>query len=211
MRGKQAISLALSCDGPARETLFDDFERTDSSPMRNGESIFRFYNRVNRPEWARVRDELESWYCYHPDPDGQLRDHFRGKRHDQHLGAWWELYVFTFYRKLGYEVTMHPELPNGRPDKPDFLIRSDESAAYVECKAVIERSRTALEAAILDVTNTASHPDFILELDIDRAESTKWHRADNVAFCHVAATEVHGTLAFIHGCFDGPMPLKPAL
>jgi hypothetical protein len=81
------------------------------------------------------------------------------------------LYVFTFYRKLGYEVTVHPELPNGRPDKPDFLIRRDGSAAYVECKAVIERLRTAVEAAILDATNTATHPDFILELDIGREGS----------------------------------------
>jgi hypothetical protein len=158
-------------NGSARETLFDDIERTDSSPMRYGENIFRFYNRINRPDWARVRDELESWYRYHPDPDGRLRDHFRGKRHDQHVGAWWELYVFTFYRKLGYEVTVHPELPNGRPDKPDFLIRRDGSAAYVECKAVIERLRTAVEAAILDATNTATHPDFILELDIGREGS----------------------------------------
>ncbi|OBG30967.1 hypothetical protein A5672_27175 [Mycobacterium alsense] len=135
--------------------------------MAYGENIFHFYNRIDRPEWARVRDELESWYNYHPDPDGQLRDHFRGKRHDQHVGAWWELYVFTFFRKLRYEITLHPELPNGRPDKPDFLISRDGAAAYVECKAVIERSRTAVEAKILDATNTASHPDFILELDVE--------------------------------------------
>lgn len=154
-------------NGSARETLFDDIERIDSSPMRYGENIFDFYNRINRPEWARVRDKLESWYRYHPDPDGQLRDHFRGKRHDQHVGAWWELYVFTFFRKLGYETIVHPELPNDRLKKPDFLISRDRSAAYVECKAVIDRLRTPVEAAILDATNTASHPDFILELDVE--------------------------------------------
>jgi hypothetical protein len=149
------------------ETLFDDTERTDSSPMRYGENIFDFYNRIDRPDWARVRNELDSWYRCHPDPDGQLRAHFQGKRHDQHVGAWWELYVHAFFRKLGYEITVHPELPNGRPDRPDFLIIRDGSAAYVECKAVIERSRTAVENAILDATNMASHPDFVLELDIE--------------------------------------------
>jgi hypothetical protein len=135
--------------------------------MRYGENIFDFYNRIDRPDWAHVRDELESWYRCHPDPDGQLRAHFQGKRHDQHVGAWWELYVYAFFRKLGYEIIVHPELPNGRLDKPDFLISLDGSAAYVECKAVIERLRTAVEAAILDATNTASHPDFVLELDIE--------------------------------------------
>jgi hypothetical protein len=153
--------------GSPRETLFDDVERTDSSPMRYGENIFDFYNRIDRPDWARVRDELESWYRCHPDPGGQMRGHFQGKRHDQHVGAWWELYVYAFFRKLGYEIIVHPELPNGRLDRPDFLISRDGSAAYVECKAVIERLRTAVENAILDATNTASHPDFVLELDIE--------------------------------------------
>lgn len=44
--------------GSPRETLFDDVERTDSSPMRYGENIFDFYNRIDRPDWAHVRDEL---------------------------------------------------------------------------------------------------------------------------------------------------------
>jgi hypothetical protein len=52
--------------GSARETLFDDIERTDSSPMAYGESVFDFYNRVDRPEWARVRSELDEWYSHYP-------------------------------------------------------------------------------------------------------------------------------------------------
>jgi hypothetical protein len=139
--------------------------------MAYGENVFDFYNRINRPEWARVRDELEIWYSYHPDPCGELRSHFRGDRQDQHFGAWWELYMYTFYRKLGYEITVHPTLPNGKEDKPDFLVCRDGACAYVECKAVIERARTALEASILDATNTASHPDFMLELEIEQEGS----------------------------------------
>jgi hypothetical protein len=157
--------------GSTRDTLFDQCERTDSSPMAYGENVFDFYNRINRPEWARVRDELEIWYSYHPDPCGELRSHFRGDRQDQHFGAWWELYMYTFYRKLGYEITVHPTLPNGKEDKPDFLVCRDGACAYVECKAVIERARTALEASILDATNTASHPDFMLELEIEQEGS----------------------------------------
>jgi hypothetical protein len=151
------------------KTLFDQFERTESSPMAYGGSVFDFCNRVDRPEWARVRAELEDWYSHYPDRDRQLRKHFRNRRrNDQHFGAWWELYMYTFYRRLGYEITVHPTLPNIKKTKPDFLITRDGEGAYVECKAVLERTRSATEAAILNCTNRASHPDFILELDIDQ-------------------------------------------
>lgn len=152
---------------PPRKTLFDQCERTDSSPMAHGGSVFDFVNRVDRPEWARVRAELEDWYSHHPDKDGELRQHFRNsRRNDQHFGAWWELYIFTFYRRLGYKIVVHPTLPNGK--EPDFLITRDGECAYVECKTVVERTTSATEAAILNCTDKASHPDFTLELDIDQ-------------------------------------------
>ncbi|MDI3312950.1 MAG: hypothetical protein QJR12_01285 [Mycobacterium sp.] len=152
--------------GPPRKTLFDQFARNDSSLMSYGGSVFDFYNRVDEPKWARVRDELEEWYSHYPDHGGRLRKDFRSRDQDQHFGAWWELYMYTFYRLLEYEVTPHPTLPNGK--KPDFLITRDGAGTYVECKAVIERPRNALEAWIFDCTNKASHPDFILILDIEQ-------------------------------------------
>lgn len=62
---------------------------------------------------------------------------------------------------------VHPTLPN-YDTKPDFLVTRNSEGAYVECKAVLERTRSTNEAAILNCTNKASHPDFILELDIDQ-------------------------------------------
>jgi hypothetical protein len=101
-------------------TLFYQIQRTDSSPMAYGGSVFDFYNRDDRPEWARVRDELEDWYSHYPDCDGELRKRFRKRGHGQHFGACWELYMFTFYRRLGYEIVVHPTLPN-YDTEPDFL------------------------------------------------------------------------------------------
>ena len=76
---------------------------------------------------------------------------------------------------------MHPTLPN-YDTKPDFLVTRNSEGAYVECKAVLERTRSTNEAAILNCTNKASHPDFILELDIDqepgnRASPRSAHRS----------------------------------
>jgi hypothetical protein len=75
--------------------LFDEIERSDPSPNAYRESVFHFYNRVDWPGSARVRDELEEWYSEYPDSDGDLRKRFRSRRIDQHLGAWWELWVYT--------------------------------------------------------------------------------------------------------------------
>ncbi|ORV09654.1 hypothetical protein AWB95_17720 [Mycobacterium celatum] len=137
--------------------------------MSYGGSVFDFYNRIDRPEWARVRDELEDWYRHYRNDSEKLRTDFRSPDNDQHFATWWELYVYTFYRLLGYEITVEPTLPNGK--KPDFLITRDGVGAYVECKAVVERSVSALEASILECTDKASHPDFVVELDIEQEGS----------------------------------------
>jgi hypothetical protein len=78
------------------DKLFDEVPRSDPGPKTNTESVFEFYNRVDRPDWARVRDELERWYSEYRDNDGDLRKRFRNRRPGQHLGGWWELWVYTF-------------------------------------------------------------------------------------------------------------------
>jgi hypothetical protein len=146
--------------------LFDDRPRTGPAYRAYGESVFDFYNRVDSADWARVRVELEDWYSEYPDDDGDLRKRFRNRREDQHFGAWWELWVYTFYRRLGYEVAAHPTMPNGT--KPDFVVTRDGTSTYVECKAIPEKPRSADEARILDCTNEVKNPDFLLELEIDQ-------------------------------------------
>jgi hypothetical protein len=64
--------------------------------MRPGPCVFDFYNRVDRADWARVRNELEQWYSAYPADDKDLRKRFRQWGADQHFGAWWELWVYTF-------------------------------------------------------------------------------------------------------------------
>ena len=139
-------------------TLFYQIQRADSSPMAYGGSVFDFYNRDDRPEWARVRDELEDfWYSHYPGCDGELRKRFRKRGHDQHLPA----------ARLRDRGAPHAAQLRHQA-RPDFLVTRNSEGAYVECKAVLERTRSTNEAAILNCTNKASHPDFILELDIDQ-------------------------------------------
>ncbi|MFZ0905805.1 MAG: hypothetical protein WAN71_18440 [Mycobacterium sp.] len=158
--------------------LFDEFERIDSTRMPyTDENVFQFMNRVDRADWARVREELEGWYSEYPDSDNDLRNRFQSQREDQHYGAWWELYVHTFYRRLGYAADVHPTMPNGT--KPDFLVTRGGISTYVECKAIPANPRSPHEAWILDCTDKARHTDFLLELDIEQ-EGTEQPKADAI-------------------------------
>lgn len=147
------------------QTLFNGRPRGGPRYKTDSESVFDFYNRADGDSWERVRDELETWYSRYPDTDGDVRKRFRHPATDQHFAAWWELWVYTFYARLGYQVLPHPTMPNGK--KPDFLVTLDGTSTYVECKAIPEKPRSANEAGILDCTNEVKNPDFWLELDIE--------------------------------------------
>jgi len=96
-------------------------------------STFQFLNSAAGEQWTRARDLLDSWYSDYPDPHkDKLRNHFRSELEGQHVGAWWELYTFTLHRRLGYSVTVEPELP-GSTKKIDFLVSRGNESMYIEC------------------------------------------------------------------------------
>ncbi|MDY6870066.1 MAG: hypothetical protein SV966_05780 [Actinomycetota bacterium] len=59
------------------------------------------------------------------------------------MAAWWELYVFALFQRLGFEVPspwqateveVHPSVP-GTGSKPDFRVSRGADGMYVECAA----------------------------------------------------------------------------
>src|SRR3977135_583087 len=105
--------------GVIPEKLFDERDRSDSGPIRFSESTYQFLNRVDRPAWGRVRSLLDQWFRDYPDDSkAELRNGFMKSDEGQHTGAWWELYVYTLYRLLGYRIVVHPKI-EGTKGKPD--------------------------------------------------------------------------------------------
>lgn len=103
-------------------TLFDDFERHDPSPARRGEDSFAFLNRADTPFWAEVRRLLEEWFSHYPaDHAAELSKSFRSRLPGSHWGAWWELYLHELFSRLGYELSIHPSLPDS-DKRPDFKL-----------------------------------------------------------------------------------------
>src|SRR5690348_8101098 len=106
--------------------IFDDIDRTNSEPKSHTESSYHFLNRVARPEWELVRNLIDGWFSHYPQAaQADLRSRLRDDDYAQHIGAWWELYTYTLFRRLGHQVSIHPVLKNTRR-QPDFLVTRDE-------------------------------------------------------------------------------------
>jgi hypothetical protein len=152
-------------------TLFEDFQRTDSSPRGYQESIFSFLNRVDQPFWERIRGELDRWYAGYPDEQRQfdLRQRFRRPEPNQHFGAWWELYLHRLFRCLGFRVEVEPPVRSG---KPDFRMARETDSFLVEATTsfsgiVDEERQPAREPAVLAAVDTARNPNFTVRLEIE--------------------------------------------
>ncbi len=140
----------------ALQRLFDDTEPTEA-PWRYSESDFDLLRRADGPHWDRVRATLDEWYRRYPDPDGDLRSRFREVDSRQHSAAWWELYIYTLFRSLGWTVEVHPSIP-GSSRRPDFLATNEQSAVYIECVTAFDGPHTAkadAEAWLKDCINEA--------------------------------------------------------
>lgn len=155
--------------------LFDDTTRTDSSPAKFTESSYIFLNRSNRPNVEEIRNLLEVWFSEYPLHERQkLKNTFMSSTYSEHLGAWWELYVFTLYRTLGYDVNIHPEVPDTNSGRrPDFLMSNEQTAFYVECTAVTPRSHSGEQdwsgqAWIYDAINEVNDPNFFVALRVEK-------------------------------------------
>jgi hypothetical protein len=161
----QRISQLANLEPDA--TLFEESGRSDNSAARHTEGAFHFLNRRAGGFWDRVRGHIESSYAAFPDEHKHgLVARLRKNDERQHLPAWWELYTFTLFDKLGYKIEVHPELP-GSPKNPDFLVTKGHLSMYVEAAVVFNGQQDAdAWNWVCDCVNAAKNPDFMVDLDI---------------------------------------------
>jgi hypothetical protein len=159
--------------------LFDELDRSDCSPASNAEHSFEFLNRVGGAFWERLRGTLETWFADYPAAHAaELRGRFRSERAGGHLSAWWELYLHRLFTRLGYQLEVHPELPDS-PNRPDFLLVGERERIYLEAGIVFsgivpdERRHPVREGWILDALNRHYDPNFMLHVESDRVGSLR--------------------------------------
>jgi hypothetical protein len=156
--------------------LFHTAERSDRTPQGHSEDSFAFLDRIDSPYWAQVRTQLDEWYTAFPDADGDLLKRFRSRDPRQHYPAWWELYIYTLLRKLGYSVTIHPEISDST-GRPDFLAERGDESFYVEAAAVFSGiiapgRRGQIEAKIKDILESIPAHEVMVKFDFTRIGDT---------------------------------------
>lgn len=162
----------------SRPTLFDNFDRTDGTPRSDHEDLYSFLNRAHQPYWDRVRRKLEEWFVGYPEEHAlDLAERFKSRKPDQHFGAWWELYLFALFRLLGFDVEVHPALPEVGT-RPDFRVTRGETKFYLEAatffSGVVDSDRDAArDRWISDAVSKMSSPNFSLGLEISKSGREK--------------------------------------
>jgi hypothetical protein len=117
--------------------LFDKTSDIIAGPSDNNEKSFNYYHKSNRKDILIIRETIENWFLSYPASEKiELKNRFK-KDMDS---AFYELFLYEMFKKLGFLITIHPELENSNK-KPDFLIEKDGIQCYVEAKVCYDKSQ----------------------------------------------------------------------
>jgi hypothetical protein len=159
---------------------FDNAPRTDHAPKRATETEFAFLNRCAWPAAARVRELLEECLTQYPaDELPELLARLRSGDSRHFASATFELFLHEYLRRLGFQLTPHPVLPNGRPTRPDFRVTCpDGQSLYLEavCASDDDGRNLAAEArkgVALQVLDSATHANFMVAVDSEGDPTTQ--------------------------------------
>ncbi|EKO3425827.1 hypothetical protein NTK89_001823 [Vibrio fluvialis] len=152
--------------------LFDNIERNDSTPKRNNEKDFDFYNRSASKEIGRVRDTMTSFLSNYPtDEVKDLVLRLRSGDDEHFRSASFELFLNEILVRLGFSVRAHPELHNGSRKRPDFLVcGKDGKSFYLEAILAKENNEKDLggearKSVVLDKLNGVPHKSFMIVIE----------------------------------------------
>jgi hypothetical protein len=111
--------------------LFKDYIRFDAAPLKSKESSFDFLERSSWRRCGLVREMLNDWIIPMLS-DAEFISQIKSNNNKQHYAALFELLFFTLFKRQGFDVTKHPEVP--RKTRPDFQVKNEAGfSAYMEC------------------------------------------------------------------------------
>lgn len=153
--------------------LFDNITRTNEEPASHNASHFSYLNESSREYCVKARGILSAWYLEYRKRHGkaeaeELRGRFRSKDNSEHNAALTELYLHHFLVSHGYNVRLHPNIPNNS-SRPDFLVlKGRKRLFYLEAKSLsgkkVNKRQNLFENQILDIVDEISSPSFLVSV-----------------------------------------------
>lgn len=146
--------------------LFDEKQRTLEGPAKYNADPYEYYNNSIRPEVGRVREIMESWFQEYPyEEKTDLKSRFQASFD----AAFFELFIYTIFTRLGYNLQIHPELPESLK-RPDYLATKDGNEIYIEVKHLttltqLEQAAERKKNVVLDSIDRVDSSKFLLMLD----------------------------------------------
>lgn len=162
-----ASTIVSNSETPkAMKELFDNKHRIDLDPSQHNENTFDYYDRSARKDVSNVRKLLNEWFLNYPETEQfELKRRFK----KTFTSSFYELFIYTLFKQQGFEITIHPDIPNTNKH-PDFLLRKNDSEFYLEAKVARDKSKAeeALEKRInqlYDSLDKIKSPNFFLKID----------------------------------------------
>jgi len=155
-----------------RPRLFTTRSRTDSSPAGHNERYYAFLDRVDRPWFEAVRQQLELWLDDAPLPFAEhVARTIRSTRDRQFYGAFFELYQFTLWTRMGFSTSPDPPIADtGRLG--DFLVTGRGETFLVEATVSFDEATDSAESRRLgdayDQLDRTNSPNFFLWITIEQ-------------------------------------------
>lgn len=145
--------------------LFEDIDRDFYGPADHNEEIYGYYQRSARSDISAIRDKLNEWFASYPEDER----YEMGRRFIKDFdAAFYELFLYTTFKKLGFEIEIHPPLAYSNK-RPDFLLSRDDYHIYAEAKVVHDKSskekaRERKENEFFDQLDKIKCPGFLLSI-----------------------------------------------
>lgn len=154
--------------------LFENKERVSQEPKSYVETDWDYLDRSGRVEAQHVRDFLNHWVSEYPASEHkEMIARISSGDHRNFQSAIFELAIFSILRSLKCSITIHPELPNGSPKHPDFLVVTPEGeSVYVEAVLAADYSEADIAArkrtdVVLNAIEKIDSPNFFVGVEAE--------------------------------------------
>ena len=150
--------------------LFDEKKRDYKGPANLAEPTWDYFDRSALQEVGCIRATLNAWFqlvpaCHQHEIKRSFQSGFEA--------AFFELYLLRMLTNLGYEVTIHPSVPD-TGCKPDFYAIRGDLAFFLEATVARdesdeEKGQRAVENRLYDYLDDLTSPYFfpIVQLEIE--------------------------------------------